>query len=81
MENPLLLRSKGSSTWWCNLSAGEAEEDDEFRAILSYMVRSCLKNPEHKSGVVVHTYNPSYSASGGRNRRTESLRPAWAKVV
>jgi hypothetical protein len=28
---------------------------------------------------VVHTYNPRYS--GGGSRRTESQRPAWAKVA
>jgi hypothetical protein len=30
-------------------------------------------------GVVVYTYNSSYS--GGRDRRTENPRPVWAKIV
>jgi hypothetical protein len=50
------------------------QEDSEFEARLSYVVRSCQKKKKKSQAPVAHIYNPSYSR--GRNQEDCGSKPA-----
>jgi hypothetical protein len=55
------------------------QEDQEFQAALSYIVRHCLKSLKKKKksqALVAHPCNPNYS--GGSDLEDHSSKPAWA---
>jgi hypothetical protein len=52
----------------------QRQEDQEFKASLSYIVRSCLKNKRACQVPVAHACNPSYS--GGRHQEAHGSKPA-----
>jgi hypothetical protein len=62
----------------CNSSTWKLRQKDKFKASLSYLVRSYLKNREKVFGIKVKIQPEMVEHSGGRGRKILSLRPSWA---